>query len=174
MTRACVSSRNAGSSLIKDPEMMSAFRGLGFRPYTLKRSWVGINPEEARLERKTWGLTQPGKGPDPDVLIIPAGLVIPRFNGAALEHITVRPLPQGPGIPTPAVLMGALMDTESDTSSKGQRRRRWSSPRQRENLSSVSPTISRPFSFTRNSVISAPCALCKIPPSSRRRTRQMP
>jgi len=105
--------------LIEDPEMMSAFRGLGFRPYTLKRSWIGINREEARFARKAWGLTKPGKGPDPDSLVIPAGLVIPRFSGAALEHITVRPLPPGPGIPTPAALMGALMDTASDAFVEG-------------------------------------------------------
>lgn len=107
--------------LMKDPEAMSAFRGLGFRPYTLKRSWLGINPEEARFERKAWGLTKPGEGPDPDALIIPAGLVIPRFNGAALEHITVRPLPEGHGVLTPAILMGPLMDTASDTFVEGSR-----------------------------------------------------
>ena len=31
--------------LTQDPEMISAFRGLGFRSYTLKRSWIGIARE---------------------------------------------------------------------------------------------------------------------------------
>lgn len=107
-------------TLMNDPGLMTAFRGLGFRAYTLKRSWIGMAKDEARFDRAAWGLKTPGKGADPDALVIPAGLVIPRFNGASLEHVTVRPLPAGQNVHmTPAALLDALMSIEADTPIEG-------------------------------------------------------
>lgn len=106
--------------LAKDPEIVSAFRALNFRPYTLKRSWMGVTKEETRFDRTAWGLKVPGKGAYPDSLVLPPGLVIPRFNGAALEHITIRPLPDVHAATlTAAALSAALMSTGSDTFVEG-------------------------------------------------------
>jgi uncharacterized protein YjbI with pentapeptide repeats len=73
-------------------EIVGSLRSLGLRPYTLKRSWIGINRQEVSLERVAWGLKGEAKAGDPRMLVIPAGLVIPRFNGPDLDRITVRPI----------------------------------------------------------------------------------
>lgn len=78
--------------LQEDPELLGAIRGMGIRPYTVKRSWVGINPRELRFDRKDWGLKELQKDGVPEPLVIPAGLVIPRFKGVDLETITIRPI----------------------------------------------------------------------------------
>lgn len=79
----------------EDPDAFKTMRRLGFRPYTLKRSFLGINPVEAVHSRAQWGLEPDEKakaeGRDPDELIIPAGLVIPRFQQADLMDICLLP-----------------------------------------------------------------------------------
>ncbi|MDD3846835.1 MAG: DUF2169 domain-containing protein [Syntrophorhabdaceae bacterium] len=107
--------------LTQDPEIMSAFRGLGLRPYTLKRSWIGINREEVRLDRSTWGLKPPDKkADDPEALIVPAGLVIPRFEGAKLQRIALRPVLDNTGaFPVPKDLPGATLDGGKDVPVEG-------------------------------------------------------
>ncbi|MEN6616986.1 MAG: pentapeptide repeat-containing protein, partial [Syntrophorhabdus sp.] len=80
--------------LIHDPAMMSAFRSLGLRPYTIARSWLGINRSDIRFDREEWGLPPAKDAPgDPHGLVIPAGLVIPFFEGPDLQKITVRSIP---------------------------------------------------------------------------------
>ncbi len=105
----------------KDPVTLAVLSGLGFRRYTLKRSWIGINKEEIRLDRNAWGLKTPNKGTDdPDALIIPAGLVIPRFDGEALERITIRPVFGQPGTAvTSTHISVACIDSSRDTLVEG-------------------------------------------------------
>ncbi|HOW55202.1 MAG TPA: DUF2169 domain-containing protein [Syntrophorhabdaceae bacterium] len=107
--------------LTQDPGVMSCLRGLGLRPYTLKRSWIGINREKARFERVSWGLKPPEeKTDDPEALIIPAGLVIPRFEGAKLQRITLRPVLDDTGaFPVPKDLPGAILDEGKDAPVEG-------------------------------------------------------
>ena len=79
--------------LDEDPDSFKVLRRLGFRPYTLKRCFLGINPVEAVHSRARWGLEPDEKalsqGLDPDALILPPGLVIPRFIGADLVEIRI-------------------------------------------------------------------------------------
>lgn len=104
--------------LMQDPDMMTAFRSLGLRPYTLKRAWVGLNRQEARFERAAWAL-KPGKDDaDPDTLVIPAGLVIPRFAGAAIDTIMVRPI-FGSAAASAASLAQASRDGSRDVPVEG-------------------------------------------------------
>ncbi len=106
--------------LLQDPAMMAAFRSLGLRPYTLKRAWVGLNRQEARFEREAWAL-KPGKdAADADTLVIPAGLVIPRFAGALIDTITVRPIFETAGAAaSPASLAQASLDGSGDVPVEG-------------------------------------------------------
>jgi hypothetical protein len=113
--------------LTQDPEIMSAFRGLGLRPYTLKRSWIGINREEVRLDRSTWGLKPPEKKTaDPEALIVAAGLVIPRFDGARIQRIALRPVLDDTGaFPVSKDLPGAILDGGKDVPVEGSRISLW-------------------------------------------------
>lgn len=75
------------------PDFLPVLSSLGFRRYHVKRSWLGINPEEKRFSRQKWGLKPDDKSlAHPDELIIPAGFIIPRFDGAKLDRIAVRPV----------------------------------------------------------------------------------
>ncbi len=103
-----------------DPEMMAALRGLGLRPYTVRRSWAGINKEEVRFERGVWGLKPADKDGEPGTLVIPPGLIIPRFNGAALETIAVRPVFDTAGTPSsPQRVAAASTDGARDALVEG-------------------------------------------------------
>ncbi|MHB8110836.1 MAG: pentapeptide repeat-containing protein, partial [Syntrophorhabdaceae bacterium] len=107
--------------LKRDPDMIAAFRSLGFRPYTLERSWLGVNRESIRFDRKEWGLEPSKDDPeDPQGLIIPAGLLIPCFDGPDLKKITVRPIFNDSGpVPVPrlcANLVVSLNDSLVDGS----------------------------------------------------------
>ncbi len=75
-------------NLESNPDAINSIRGLGLRPYMIKRSWLGLNPEEAQFDAAQWGL-DPDK--DGDKIVIPPGLIIPCFVKADLIRITVRP-----------------------------------------------------------------------------------
>ncbi len=74
-------------NLLGNQEMFGKLRSLGFRPYTIKRHWLGLNPEKQEHDPAIWGLKQEGEAPH----LLPAGLIIPRFDQATLDKITVRP-----------------------------------------------------------------------------------
>lgn len=80
------------NSLMEHPDFLPGLAAMGFRRYHVKRSWLGINPEEKRFSRQQWGLKPAEKSDNPDELIIPPGFVIPRFDGAKLDRITIRPV----------------------------------------------------------------------------------
>jgi uncharacterized protein YjbI with pentapeptide repeats len=76
--------------LKEDQESLGEFRGYGFRPYTLERGWIGINPEPATFRRSAWGLKPLDDASAPDDMVVPAGLVLPLFDGPTLKAIVVR------------------------------------------------------------------------------------
>ncbi len=80
-------------ALEADPKARSALERLGFEERTIRRAWMGLNPEAHSEERRLWGLKEgPGTGPGGSApLVLPAGLVIPRFRGAVLGGLWIRP-----------------------------------------------------------------------------------
>lgn len=80
-------------NLEADPEALSALERLGFEERTIRRAWMGLNPEARSEERRLWGLKEgPETGPGGGALLtLPAGLVIPRFRGAVLSGLRLRP-----------------------------------------------------------------------------------
>jgi uncharacterized protein YjbI with pentapeptide repeats len=79
-------------NLEKNREARDLLDKLGFARQTVKRAWLGINPEEASFDPVTWGLKpeNPAAG-RPGPLVLPPGLVIPRFEDADLKRIIIRP-----------------------------------------------------------------------------------
>lgn len=67
------------------PAALESLRAMGFASGTVRRAWLGINPEPRAETMSAWGLAAE---PDP-AFIIPAGLVLPRFDGADPNRITV-------------------------------------------------------------------------------------
>jgi hypothetical protein len=107
--------------LPEDPETFGILRGLGFRTYTIERSWLGINRESIRFEREDWGLKPSDDGDDPRALFISAGIVIPCFDGPDLQRITVRPVfDQSKTLSINQISM-KCMDSRNDTRVDGSR-----------------------------------------------------
>lgn len=75
-------------ALEKDAEARNALLHMGFQSRTIDRAWLGINRLKYLDEPPAWGLP-PAKDGRP--MIIPPGLVMPRFKGAVLGSIRVRP-----------------------------------------------------------------------------------
>lgn len=76
------------------PKILAMLAAMGFRRYTVRRSWIGINPSPEVHDPTAWGL--PTENPDrenPRELLLPAGLIVPSFHGAALHRIHIRTLP---------------------------------------------------------------------------------
>jgi uncharacterized protein YjbI with pentapeptide repeats len=75
-----------------DRENLMALRNLGLRQYAIKKHWLGINPAPAVFDAVAWGL-KPALDTEgqPRPLVIPAGLVIPHFEGLKLDRIAIRP-----------------------------------------------------------------------------------
>jgi len=65
---------------------------LGFEKRTVRRVWLGINPEDETRDPKDWGL-EPGSDDQgqPKPFVLPRGLVMPSFNEAVLNRILIRP-----------------------------------------------------------------------------------
>lgn len=77
-------------NLENNPDALNALRQLGLRRYIIRRSWLGLNSEEAVFSAQEWGL-EPEDIAGGDRIIIPPGLIIPCFEKADLVRITVRP-----------------------------------------------------------------------------------
>ena len=98
-------------NLEADRDAQRALHDLGIEKDTIKRAWLGINPVVIKDSRAVWGLKPspdmprgitpkgsalkdaapqgvPASGDD---LVIPAGLVLPRFNEAVLNRILILP-----------------------------------------------------------------------------------
>jgi len=71
---------------------LESFQKMGFSRKTIRKHWLGINPEERRWDRKAWGLVEKrDQHGNEEFLSLPAGLVIPRFHEAALTRLVIRP-----------------------------------------------------------------------------------
>ncbi|RJR31776.1 MAG: DUF2169 domain-containing protein [Desulfobacteraceae bacterium] len=79
-------------NLEQDEQTLSALKKLGLDHRSIRKSWMGLNKEEIHEERVDWGLKPERKDPgDLKPLSIPAGLVLPHFNDALLDRITILP-----------------------------------------------------------------------------------
>ncbi len=67
-------------------ENMDALLKAGLTSDIIEQAWLGVNPEKQCEEPAEWGFESPGDQP----VKIPAGLVIPHFDSATLDRITVR------------------------------------------------------------------------------------
>ncbi|RJR33220.1 MAG: DUF2169 domain-containing protein [Desulfobacteraceae bacterium] len=74
-------------ALENDRESQERLFRLGLRKRTIREAWLGIHAEEERERKIQWGLDPSGG----DSMILPAGLVIPRFHEATIEAICIRP-----------------------------------------------------------------------------------
>ena len=75
-----------------DGESLTALRNLGLRHYAIKKHWLGVNHDQAIFEAADWGLKPDlDENGRPLPLVIPAGLVMPHFDGMKLDRITIRP-----------------------------------------------------------------------------------
>ncbi|MFH1490604.1 MAG: DUF2169 domain-containing protein [Pseudomonadota bacterium] len=76
----------------RDSEAQKNLHQLGFDKKTISRAWLGINPEKQLRHAEDWGIDpQVGGQGNPRQVVVPAGLVIPRFDEAALNRILIRP-----------------------------------------------------------------------------------
>ena len=70
-----------------DPARMRALTGLGLQRETIKNRWLAWNSEPREEQSRDWGLDpKPGE----ETFMIPAGLVMPQFDGAKLVRLLVR------------------------------------------------------------------------------------
>jgi uncharacterized protein YjbI with pentapeptide repeats len=70
--------------LIDQEQPQAAIKNLGLERNTLKRHWVGYNPEEVTIEAGEFG-AETGQ------LTLPAGFVLPRFQERELTGLLIRP-----------------------------------------------------------------------------------
>jgi hypothetical protein len=98
-------------NLEADHDAQGALHALGIEKDTIKRAWLGINPAEIKDSRSGWGLLPVPEAPKDitpqgadqkgskaragaarsDELVIPPGLVLPRFHEAVLDRILILP-----------------------------------------------------------------------------------
>lgn len=70
-----------------DRERLAALAALGLTPGSVKRRWLAWNPQPREELAADWGLeAKPGQ----ERFTLPAGLVLPRFDGARLDRLLVR------------------------------------------------------------------------------------
>jgi len=72
-------------NLEQDAELQALLQRFGLSRKTIARSWLGWNPTPLRVAAADWGL------PGPDPLELPAGLVLPWFDGPACARLSIRP-----------------------------------------------------------------------------------
>ena len=79
-------------TLEQTPEAMGAVLRLGLDAQNASGAWLGLNPQEAVFKRSDWGLEPKVDAAGKELpLVIPAGLILPHFDGAHLDRIRVRP-----------------------------------------------------------------------------------
>ncbi len=71
--------------LENDADALQALRDLGISDRLTARAWLGINPETVSQPAKDWGLDE-----NEEPVVLPAGLVLPRFDGKHLNRILIR------------------------------------------------------------------------------------
>ena len=82
---------NCRRRLEHDREMKARLAQLGLDGETIESAWLGINGRELAIDPADWGLdSEAGSDGKNKALVIPAGLVLPAFQGAALGRIKIR------------------------------------------------------------------------------------
>jgi uncharacterized protein YjbI with pentapeptide repeats len=77
--------------LTADPAALERLKELGLERRTIRRHWLGINPEALDTAAEDWGLDPVLDASGNAVpLTLPAGLVLPRFDEAVLNRILIR------------------------------------------------------------------------------------
>jgi uncharacterized protein YjbI with pentapeptide repeats len=79
-------------ALEDDPGSQAVLRNLGLPDAVVRRAWIGINTEERLVDPAQCGLAPPQKPGSPPLLplVLPPGLVMPRFDGPVLNRLLVR------------------------------------------------------------------------------------
>ena len=79
-------------NLESNQKAQDALHRLGFERRTIRRAWIGVNPDEEIQNPEDWGL-EPGTEDNgkPEALVLTNGLVMPRFNEATLTRVLIRP-----------------------------------------------------------------------------------
>ncbi|SMP48419.1 Pentapeptide repeat-containing protein [Desulfonatronum zhilinae] len=73
-----------------DQDKQRQLRDLGLERETITNRWLAWNPEPLQEQARNWGLeAKPGQ----ETFTIPAGLVLPRFDGPHLVRLLIRPEP---------------------------------------------------------------------------------
>ncbi len=67
-----------------DRDTLKKLTDLGLNRKTIKRAWLGVNKNEAMEVPKDWGLE------GEDQFTVPAGIIVPRFDGPVLSRIQSR------------------------------------------------------------------------------------
>lgn len=84
----------ARKRLEKDADTQARLRELGFDRETIKNAWLGILPEPREDKLSLWRTLPDAQPVDPappdDDFTIPAGLVMPRFDGRRLTRVLLR------------------------------------------------------------------------------------
>ena len=72
-------------NLMYNAETAGFLLDLGLKPKTIGRAWLGLNNEPSLENRAAWGLDDQRE----KEMTLPAGLVIPQFQGAVLRKILI-------------------------------------------------------------------------------------
>ncbi len=76
--------------LENDQRCLEKLQALGLEKRTIRRAWLGLNPEIVQQRRLDWGLDPAAGGTrDPELIELPPGLVLPWFQEAVLKRILV-------------------------------------------------------------------------------------
>ncbi len=75
-------------NLEKMPPVLELLGQMGLQRETMEKAWLGWNPDALEQRPPDWGLE--AKPPE-EKLALPAGLVLPRFDGPLLNRILIRP-----------------------------------------------------------------------------------
>ncbi len=75
-------------NLEHDEELRSTLTRMGLKRKTWQRAWLGVNYEETSDDAVSWGLGE-GETPQPRIAL-PAGLVLPRFDGPVCNRVLIR------------------------------------------------------------------------------------
>jgi DNA polymerase I-like protein with 3'-5' exonuclease and polymerase domains len=77
--------------LLKSPEILSYLNSRGLKLDTIKRAFLGFNPEDRFEDRTKWGLPEEmNVQGNPKKLWIPRGIVIPCYRNEQLVRVRVR------------------------------------------------------------------------------------
>ncbi|MGA1846953.1 DUF2169 domain-containing protein [Deferribacter abyssi] len=73
-------------NLENHPEIIKKLEEIGFTKYTISTHWFGFNFEEEKYPCEEWGIEKD----ENKEIVLPKGLVLPRFNEKMLTRILIR------------------------------------------------------------------------------------